>query len=108
MQAVAARRPVDAPDQLREELAIYVGAQHADRLRAARDQAARGSARDESELERNRLYALTGLRRDVGVFVQRARDGRDGYIRGPCNVPDGRCQPVSRRAEPLSAERARL
>ena len=72
MQAARARGKVDAANQFRKEFTVQVGQQRADRLRASRDQAARGTVRDVTQLLGHAHDALAGLIGNVGVAVQRA------------------------------------
>ena len=83
-------RQIDPPDDLGEELAVQIGQQDADRVRAVRDQAARGSVRPEAQLLGHGAHAPARVLADALAVIENARHGghRDsGFTR---HILDGR------------------
>jgi len=85
---VRASRRIHAADQFGEELAVEIRQQHADRLRAPRDQAARTGVRDVVQLVGDLDDAFAGRLGDAFVTIEGARNRRDGDAGGTGDIFD--------------------
>src|SRR5207245_3308585 len=72
------RRRIDAPDELREELAEKVGQEDAERMGLARDEAARGAVGSVAELFDHAADPAPRRLPDGPLSIDDAGDGRDG------------------------------
>ena len=77
---------VDPANQLRKELAVNVGQQHAERVGAARDEAAGGTVGGVAERFDRGLDPRARLLEDRALAVEDAGDGGDGHASAPRDV----------------------
>jgi hypothetical protein len=77
VQALVPGGEVDAADDLGKELAVQVGQQHADRVRAVRDQAAGGAVGPEAQALGDGAHPAARVLVHALAVVEDARDGRN-------------------------------
>ena len=90
----ALRLEVDATQQFREELAVEIGENHAERTGLAAAQRARGAVGCEAQLARDLEHAGTRVIAHRRTRVEYARHRGDGHLRQARNVLDRHRHPM--------------
>src|SRR5687768_18409450 len=88
MESVSLRGIVHAADHFREELAVQIRKENAQRLGFAGDEAARAAVRDVAHLAGDFTNEAPGLFADGSAAVENTRDGGDGHVCFTSDIPD--------------------